>query len=85
MVSTCPGGSGPFGYRRSIRDFLAAYDKDYVYVLTWGGIIRATYAWVDSQVDEIFVILPPEYKEPGFAQGFNGEQLYKDFKAAISN
>jgi hypothetical protein len=64
---------------------LAAYDKDYVYVLTWGGIIRATYAWVDSQVDEIFVILPPEYKEPGFAQGFNGEQLYKDFKAAISN
>jgi hypothetical protein len=62
----------------------AAYDKDYYYILTWGGIIRATKEWWDAQVDEAFAILPPEYKEPGFAQGFEGEQLYQDFLSVVT-
>lgn len=57
----------------------AAYDKDYYYILTWGGIIRATIQWWEAQVDESFAILPPEYKQSGFAQGFDSNQLQVDF------
>jgi hypothetical protein len=59
----------------------AAYDKDYYYILTWGGIIRATKAWWLAQIDEAFAILPPEYKEPGFAPGFDSETLLNDYNA----
>jgi hypothetical protein len=62
----------------------AAYDKDYYYILTWGGIIRATKEWWDQQVDESFAILPTEFIEPGFAQGFDSDQLQKDFAAITS-
>jgi hypothetical protein len=55
---------------------LAAYDKDYVYVLTWGGIIRATWQWLFDQCDECFAILPPEARELGF--GFDYATLEKD-------
>jgi hypothetical protein len=63
----------------------AAYDENYYYILTWGGCIRATKEWWDAQCDEAFVILPPEYKEPGFAPGFDNVQLQNDFMNVITN
>jgi len=70
-----PGTNGSGGH----CVIAAAYDKFYYYILTWGGVIRATKEWWDSQVDECYAILPPEYKEPGFVLGFDGERLQRDF------
>jgi hypothetical protein len=62
----------------------AAYSPDYIWILTWGGVIKATWAWWDTQLDEAFVVLPPEAKEPGFAAGFDYAQLQADFNTATT-
>jgi hypothetical protein len=61
-----------------------AYDENYYYILTWGGIIRATKEWWLKQLDEAFVILPPEAKEQGFAPGFDYATLEKDLISITS-
>jgi hypothetical protein len=62
----------------------ASYDKDYLWILTWGGVIKATWSWWDQMLDEAFVILPQEAREPGFAEGFDYAQLEQDF-IAVTN
>ena len=60
------------------------YDKDTVTVLTWGGVQKGTWAWWDAMVDEAYAILPPEAKQPGFAPGFDYQQLELDLIAVSS-
>jgi hypothetical protein len=60
------------------------WDENYYYILTWGGIIRATKEWWDAQVDECFAILPLEYMIPGFMPGFDSEQLQRDFMSVTN-
>lgn len=61
--------------------FAVAYDSTGVTVLTWGNTQKATWAWWDECVDEAYVILPPEAKQPGFSPGFDFAQLEADLKA----
>ncbi|HTR48187.1 MAG TPA: hypothetical protein VMM16_12455 [Verrucomicrobiae bacterium] len=60
--------------------YAVAYDQNGVTVLTWGNTQQATWAWWDECVDEAFAILPPEAKNPAFAQGFNVTQLLADLQ-----
>jgi hypothetical protein len=57
-----------------------AYDAEGVTVLTWGNIQKANWEWFDECVDEVYAILPPEAKKPGFAPGFDFKQLEADLK-----
>jgi hypothetical protein len=58
--------------------WITSYDETYVTVLTWGGVQKATYDWMDECCDEAYAILPMEAKKPGFAEGFNFKQLQED-------
>jgi hypothetical protein len=64
--------------------FAVGYDQNGVTVLTWGNTQQGTWAWWDECVDEAYAILPPEAKDPGFAPGFNIQQLQADL-AAVAN
>jgi hypothetical protein len=61
--------------------FAVGYDQNGVTVLTWGNTQQGTWAWWDECVDEAYAILPPEAKDPGFAPGFNIQQLQADLAA----
>jgi hypothetical protein len=61
-----------------------AYDPQTVTVLTWGAVQKGTWAWWDAMVDEAYAILPPEAKTPGFAPGFDYQQLESDLNAIIT-
>jgi hypothetical protein len=61
--------------------YLVAYDADTVTVLTWGGKIKATWAWLDECVDECWPILPSEAQIQNFAPGFNIDLLNADLQA----
>lgn len=56
------------------------YNKAGVDNLTWGFHQYGTWPWWDLCVDEAFVLLDAEAKEPGFAPGFDFERLQKDLK-----
>ena len=60
---------------------ILGYDDKYLYILTWGGIIRATWDWWDRMVDEAYVLLSIKAKNPKFDPGFNYAQLEKDLQA----
>ena len=62
---------------------LTGYDNEGLEVATWGGKQKVTWAWWDAQLDECFVIFPPEAMEEGFMIGFNSDQLLADFNAVI--
>jgi hypothetical protein len=57
------------------------FDQNYLNILTWGNDIEATWAWVDYCVDECWCILHQEAKTPGFAPGYNIDQLLTDLQA----
>jgi len=64
--------------------YAVGYDHEGLTVLTWGNTQRATWGWWDECVDEAYVLLPPQAKNPKFAPGFNIAQLTSDL-AAIGN
>ncbi len=64
--------------------FAVGYDPAGVTVLTWGNTQQGTWAWWDECVDEVYAILPPEAKEPGYAPGFDMAQLQADL-ADVAN
>jgi hypothetical protein len=55
-----------------------------VEVLTWGGVILATWDWIDYCVDEMYVALPKQASDPKFKPGYNLLQLQADL-TAITN
>jgi hypothetical protein len=55
-----------------------AYDQKGVTVLTWGQKQKGTWGWWDECVDEAYVLLPPEARNPEFAPGFDFQQLEDD-------
>lgn len=62
-----------------------SYDATGVSVLTWGNIQKATWDWWSECVDEVYAILPPEAKTPGFAPGFDFAQLEADLKEVATD
>ncbi len=58
--------------------FAVEYDASSLTVLTWGRTQAAGWDWWDACVDEAYAILPAQAKSPGFAPGFDFEQLRKD-------
>jgi hypothetical protein len=58
--------------------FAVGYDASALTMLTWGSTQQGTWAWWDECVDEAYAIVPPEAKQPGFAPGFNVQQLLAD-------
>jgi hypothetical protein len=60
-----------------------AYDADTISVLTWGNKQKGTWDWVDECCDEMYVILPPEAKQPGFAPGFDFAMLQTDLALTV--
>jgi hypothetical protein len=63
---------------------ITGYDSEGLEIATWGGKQKVTWAWWDAQLDECFVIFPPEAMQPGFMVGFNSDQLLVDFIAATT-
>jgi hypothetical protein len=62
---------------------IISYDAEYVTVLTWGGMVKATWDWVVNRLDESYTILPLEAKVNGFSPNFPWEALQADI-AAVS-
>lgn len=58
--------------------FITGYDKEGLNILTWGTTHKGTWDWWDWCVDEAYVILPPEAKNPLFMPGFDYDRLKKD-------
>lgn len=58
--------------------FTTDYTPEMVNSLTWGTTQWGTWEWWDKCVDEAFVMLVPEAKDPKFAPGFDFEKLQKD-------
>jgi hypothetical protein len=58
--------------------YAVAYDADTVTVLTWGNTQKGTWGWWDKCVDEAYAILSPDAEKPGFAPGYDFEQLKQD-------
>lgn len=58
------------------------YDKDYVYVVTWGKVQKMSWAFFDRYCDEGIVYLSEEMLTNGKSvEGFNVVQLQADLKA----
>ena len=64
--------------------FAVGYDQNQVTVLTWGNTQQGTWAWWDECVDEAYAILPSEAQQPGFAPGFEFDQLKIDLQAVAN-
>lgn len=59
-----------------------SYDKDFVYVVTWGKIIRANWAFIKKYMDEGVVYLSEEMLLAGKSlEGFDLAQLQTDLAA----
>ena len=58
--------------------YATSYDVETVTVLTWGNTQKGTWDWWDECVDECYVIMPTEAKNPDFAPGFDFETLSAD-------
>ena len=54
------------------------YTQDMFTNLTWGNTQDGTVAWWNECVDEAWLIIFPEAKQPGFLEGFNWDQLWAD-------
>jgi hypothetical protein len=56
------------------------YDAQFVYVVTWGKVIRCTWAWFNTYVDEAYALIYTEevQKGRGPVKGFNITQLRAD-------
>lgn len=57
---------------------VANYDAVMLKVLTWGNDIDAYWTWWDTCVDEVWLIVPTEAKQPDFLPGFAWDQLMAD-------
>lgn len=58
------------------------YDKNYVYVVTWGKVQKMSWAFFDCYCDEAIVYLSEEMLTGGKSvEGFNVAQLQTDLKA----
>lgn len=59
-----------------------AYNSSYVYIVTWGKLIRATWGFIDKYCDEAVVYLSAEMLTNGVSlDGFNLPQLQADLSA----
>lgn len=59
-----------------------SYDKNFVYIVTWGKIIRASWAFIKKYMDEGIVYLSPEMLLAGKSlEGFDLAQLQADLTA----
>lgn len=57
------------------------YSSRYVYLITWGKMIRATWGFINRYCDEAIVYLSPEMLKNGVSlEGFNLSQLQADLK-----
>lgn len=55
------------------------YDSRYVYVVTWGKLIKATWGFIEKYCDEAVVYLSPEFLVGGKSlEGFNLQDLTSD-------
>lgn len=61
--------------------YISGYDAETVSILTWGGMLKMTWACFFDCCDEAYAILPPQANQPGFAVGFDSAQLQSDFAA----
>lgn len=60
---------------------LVGYDSKFVYLVTWGKLIRATWVFVTTYADEALVYLSPEMLINNVSlEGFNLTQLQADLK-----
>lgn len=50
---------------------VTGYTADHVSCLTWGGVQRGDWSWVDQTWDECYAILPGEATLTGFAEGLD--------------
>lgn len=62
---------------------LAGYDADFLYVVTWGQVQKATYAWWARYGEEIWAVISPEWVSPKGAdpEGVNLASLGEEFAA----
>jgi hypothetical protein len=58
--------------------FVPEYNEDGVNCLTWGNTQWGSWKWWDECVDETFVLVVPEAKDPKFTPGFDFEKLQVD-------
>lgn len=62
-----------------------SYDQNFVYVVTWGKLIRANWAFIKKYMDEGVVYLSDEMLTGGVSlEGFNLAQLQQDLAAIKS-
>jgi hypothetical protein len=61
---------------------IVAYDANYLYCVTWGGIQAMTWGFFDEYCDEAYCIIDSAYLVNGkTVEGFNLAQLQADLKA----
>lgn len=57
------------------------YDKDYIYIVTWGKVQAVAWSFFDKYCDEAIVYLSSEMLKNGKSlEGFNNQQLITDLK-----
>lgn len=62
-----------------------SYDAKFVYIVTWGKVVRASWAFIKKYMDEGIVYLSPEMLTAGKSlEGFNLTQLQADLAAIKS-
>lgn len=60
----------------------AGYDKDFVYLLTWGQIQKASWQWIEKYADEADILLSPEWQSSVITPGsIDLDSLYKEFES----
>ena len=60
---------------------VVGFDKNYVYVVTWGQIKKMTWAFWEKYVDEAYAIISPDMFEGKVTPlGFDMEQMRKDLR-----
>lgn len=66
--------------------FVVKYDANYVYVITWGEIMRMTWAFWKTYVDEAYALLSPDFlKTNGVAaSGFDVKTLLADMQVVTA-
>jgi len=61
---------------------LSSRDKDWVYLVTWGKVVQATYGWVNKYMDESIAYLSLEMLKNGKSlEAFDLITLQKDIAA----
>lgn len=63
-----------------------AYDKDWVYIVTWGKLIRASWEFIEKYMDEGVVYLSHDMLTRGRTlEGFDLKTLQEDLKAITTS